>query len=216
MIIDYRTESYKRKRDEVNVNRWNGAFYYSKEITKNIIPRVKTDRNWITVNVYGLAASHSIVFIHNNAQPENYNWLSAYSDLILVCGVPSTCAKVAHLGRAVYLPLSIDTEEVEKYRTEKTREVCFAGRKAKREGVTFPEGTDFIEGVSRSMFLKLVAKYRKCFAVGRAAIEAKALGCEVLPYDLRYPDPSIWKVLDNKDAAVMLQEIIDRIDEVQK
>lgn len=200
----------------MNPNRFNGAYYYSQEIVRNIIPEIETDRNWITVNVPGIGASHSIVFVHNNMHPENYNWLSAYSDLILVCGAPETCAKVAHLGRAVYLPLSIDIQGVSKYRQEKTREVCFAGRKTKRKGVAFPQGTDFIEGVSRSMFLKLVAKYRKCYAVGRAAIEAKALGCEVLPYDERYPDPSVWKVLDNRDAAVMLQKIIDRIDEVQK
>ena len=89
--------------------RWNGAFYYSQEIVNNIIPNVKTDRNWITINVPGVACDHSVVFIHNNKTPEAYGWLSKYKDLVLVCGVPETCEKVSGLGKAVYLPLSIDT-----------------------------------------------------------------------------------------------------------
>lgn len=212
MIIDHNRIEYARIRSDVNPNRFNGAFYYSKEIVKNIIPRVETSRNWITINIPGLGCSHSIVFIHNNKRPERYDWLAAYSDLVLVCGVPETCEKVAHLGRTIYLPLSIDVKEVEKYKQPKTREVCFAGRRTKREGVEFPEGTDFIEGQDRRRFLTLLARYKKAYAVGRAALEAKALGCEVLPYDERFPDPGVWKVLDNRDAAVLLQEELNRID----
>lgn len=212
MIIDHNNIEYIGKRDAINQNRFNGAFYYSKEIVRNIIPRVKTSRNWITVNVQGLGASHSIVFIHNNKHPENYEWLAAYEDLILVCGIPETCEKVAWLGRTIYLPLSIDVAEVEKYKQPKTREICFAGRKTKRKGVRFPEETDFIEGVSREVFLTRLAKYKKAYAVGRAALEAKALGCEVLPYDERFPDPDVWTVLDNKDAAKILQEELNKAE----
>ena len=43
-------------------------------------------------------------------------------------------------------------------------------------------------------------------------IEAKVLGCEILPYDPRFPDPERWKVLDNRDAAVILQKQLDLID----
>ena len=41
---------------------------------------------------------------------------------------------------------------------------------------------------------------------------AKCLGCEVLPYDDRYPNPDVWKVLDNKDAAKILQQKLERIE----
>lgn len=212
MIIDHNNIAYVAKRDGINQNRFNGAFYYSKEIVKNIIPRVETTRSWITVNVKGLGCSHAIVFVHNNLHPENYSWLAAYSDLIMACGIPETCEKVQHLGRTIYLPLSIDVEEVQKYKQRKTREICFAGRHSKREGVRFPEGTDFIEGVNREQFLTLLGKYKKVYAVGRAALEAKALGCEVLPYDERFPDPSVWKVIDNKDAADILQKELNKIE----
>ena len=60
--------------------------------------------------------------------------------------------------------------------------------------------------------LKMMAKFRKVYAVGRTAIEAKVLGCEVLPYDPRFPRPERWKILDNKDAAGILQMQIDQID----
>lgn len=67
---------------------WNGAYYYSCEIVKNIIPRVETDRNWVTINAMGMCKDHSIVFIHNNTRPQLYDWLKDYKDLVLVCGIP--------------------------------------------------------------------------------------------------------------------------------
>ena len=68
----------------------------------------------------------------------------------------------------------------------------------------------------RELLLDELAKYKKAYAVGRCALEAKALGCEILPYDDRFPDPSIWKVLDNKEAAKILQEKLDEIDNKPK
>lgn len=212
MIIDHEHPKYREKWDRTGVNKYNGAFYYSKEIVKYIIPNVKTDRNWITVNVQGVGCDHAIVFIHNNKHPENYDWLQAYDDLVLVCGVESTMEKVAHLGKPIYLPLSVNVEYVEGFRAEKTREVAFVGRPSKRKGIQFPENTVFLEGMSRTRLLREMAKFRKVYAVGRCAIEARILGCEVLPYDPRYPDPDVWKVVDAADAAKELQKKLNEID----
>ena len=45
MIIDYNHPIYKAKRENMSgFNKYNGAYYYSKDIVKNIIPKVKTDR----------------------------------------------------------------------------------------------------------------------------------------------------------------------------
>ena len=60
--------------------------------------------------------------------------------------------------------------------------------------------------------LKEMGKYKQVYAVGRTAIEAKILGCEVLPYDPRFPDPCVWRILDNKDAAKILQDFIDEVE----
>lgn len=214
MIIDHTHPAYIQKWNRLSqAGKQNGAYYYSKEIVKNIIPNVKTDRNWITVNVQGVGCDHAIVFIHNNLHPENYEWLSKYKDLILVCGIPETVEKVAHLGKAIYLPLSIDVDEVKKYKAEKIKgSVAFAGRKSKRKDWEVPSGVDLLEGMTREQLLYAMARYETIYAVGRTAIEAKCLGCKLKAYDERFPKVSRWKVVDNKAAAKMLQEMIDEID----
>ena len=213
MIISHDHAAYRKKWQTSGVNQYNGAFYYSKEIVKNIIPNVKTNRNWITVNVHGAGCDDAIVFIHNNLHPERYEWLRKYNNLVLVCGVKETVKKVEHLGHAIYIPLSIDTEYVKQFRVEeKTKDVAFVGRRSKRRLGDLPDGIDYLQGIRRQKLLPMVAEYRSVYAVGRSAIEAVCLGCKVLPYDKRFPNPSVWKVLDNKDAARMLQRELDRID----
>ena len=209
-IIDHTHPAYANLRDLSLEHRHNGAYYYSKEIVANIIPKVRTDRNWVTINRYGAGLNHAIVFIHNNVNTEKYEWLNRYDDLILVCGIPETCPKVAHLGKTIYLPLSVDVAEVEKYKTEKKRKVAFCGRKSKAHNI--PMGTDIICNLARADFLRTMALYEKVYAVGRVAIEAKVLGCEVLPYDKRFPDPERWEVIDNSEAAYILQKKIDLLD----
>ena len=212
MIVSHKSPLYRSKWERVGENKHNGAYYYSKEIVENIIPRVNTSRNWVTINSEGECRDHSIVFIHNNLNIARYAWLQAYSDLVLVCGVPQTCDKVAHLGRPVYLPLSVDVAYVEQFRVdEKCADLAYVGRANKREGLDVGDAV-CLEGMARNDLLRSLADFQRVYAVGRCAIEARVLGCEVLPFDPRYPDPSIWKVLDNKDAAVILQKLLDEVD----
>lgn len=216
MIISHRHRKYKERWRGLKGARFNGAYYYSKEIVENIIPRVKTDRNWITVNLPGTGCDHAIVFIHNNMHPHNYDWLTRYKDLILVCGVRDTCDKVKHIGRAIYLPLSINTAEVEQYKRDPQdmSGAAFAGRASKRimKGVKLPKGIATIEGLPREGFLQRMSQYKTIYAVGRTAIEARCLGCDIGIYDERYPDPSVWQVIDNSKAAEILQAELDKID----
>ena len=212
MIISHEHQAYKAIRDRSGFGKYNGAFYYSQEIVKNIIPNVKTDRNWVTINIHDFAYDHAIVFIHNNMHPEFYDWLNKFDDLILVCGIGETCKKVKHLGKAIYLPLSVDVEYVKTFRTEQTKDTAFVGRKAKRKSVTFPQGTAYLESMPRDDLLKKMAEYKNVYAVGRTAIEAKVLGCKILPYDPRFPDPRRWRIVDNLEASQILQEKLDKID----
>lgn len=214
-IISHTARSYQQIIENKPAGKYNGAYYYSCEIVRNIIPNVKTDRSWITINVPGTATDHAIVFIHNNITPEVYNFLRLYNDLVLVCGIPETCERVKHLGVPIYLPLSIDTADVERFsvpHSQKDREAAFAGRRKKRIEAQLPEGIDFLEGIPRHRLLAEMAHYKKIYAVGRTAIEAKALGCKVMPYDPRFPDPDRWEVIDNLTAAGILQEELDKID----
>lgn len=220
MIIDHTHPLYVKKRNSMSEDgKHNGAYYYSKEIVKNIIPNVKTDRNWITIRLPEMTVhpDHSIIFIHNNRNPNYYSYLKNYKDCILVCGMPHTAENLRFFGRTIYLPLSVDVKQVEKYKVKKkTKEIAYAGRKMKLSYYNnrVPSGVDILSGMSQSKLLQEMAKYKKIYASGRTAIQAKILGCEVLPHETNYPDTSIWKVLDNRDAAKMLQKMIDEIDAI--
>ena len=212
MIIDHTHPKWINKQASYGKHRFNGAYYYSQEIVQNIIPHIKTKRNWVTVNVNGVCCDNAIVFIHSNVKTESiYKWLQRYDNLVLVCGVPETVEKVKHLGTAFYLPLSIDTEYVKQFAVpEKDRLIAFAGRVTK--DMNIPEGVPKIQGIPREDLLREMAHYRYIYAVGRTALEAKCLGCTLLPYDPRFLDVDFWQVLDNKDVIPRLQTMLDAID----
>lgn len=197
--------------------KYNGAYYYSKEIVKNIIPRVKTDRNWITIRLPEMKVhpDHSIIFIHNNRNPNYYRYLKDYKDCLLICSLKSTAENLSFYGRTIYLPLSIDVNSVEKYRVkEKTKDIAYAGRALKLNYMNnrVPKGTTILSGMPQSKLLREMAKYQTIYASGRTAMQAKVLNCKVLPHETNFPDSNFWKVLDNKDAAKILQEKISIID----
>lgn len=218
MIIDHTHPLYAEKRNKMpHGDRYNGAYYYSKEIVKNIIPLVKTDRNWITIRLPEMKEhpDHSIIFIHNNRNPNYYEYLRDYKDCILVCGLPSTAENVSFFGKSIYLPLSVDVENVKKYRVkEKTKDAAFAGRSVKLNYATssLPKNIDILTDMPQSQLLREMAKYKTIYATGRTAIQAKILGCHVESHDTRFQNADIWTVVDNKDAAKILQKLLDEID----
>ena len=212
MIIDHTHPEYLAMWDAIGDDKYNGAWYYSQEIVRNIIPKVKTRRNWVTINIPGRCYDNSIVFIHNNLHPEIYEWLKHYNNLVLVCGTVETADVMSYLAPSLYLPLSVDVKDVLNYSEPKTKGTAFAGRLSKAKEADIPEGVTKLSGMPREELLPEMSKYRRVYAVGRTAIEAKVLGCEVLPYDPRFPDPDIWQVVDNREAAAMLQEMLDERD----
>lgn len=212
--------AYCKVHHQENKGYFNGAYYYSQEIVKNIIPNVKTDRNWDTLGMRFLRTNdHSIVFIHHNLNHEKvYYWLRRCKDLVLVCSTEATYdwAKTVHGCHAVLLPLSIDTDYVSQFKTGKSKEACYAGNiwafKKPDLKKYVPEGTDFPpKNIPREELLKFIAPYKVCYAIGRSAMEAETLGCEVRNCDSRYEGVE-WPVLDNREAAVLLQEALNRID----
>lgn len=219
MIVGIHHPAYREKRAKMGFCRFNGAYYYAKEIEENIIPHVETDRNWVLLNLKGHCYDHSIVFAHQNILTNVYEWLKDYKDLVIVVGVKSSINKLKKYGKVIYLPLSINVKELDIYKKliKKDRDVAYAGRKAKLgyEGVNIPK-CDHITDVNRDQMLTQMARYHNIYAVGRTAIEAKALGCNVLPYDPRYPDPSIWQVVDNSEAADILNKKLKEIDNAKR
>ena len=220
MILDHTEPNYVKKRNSlVEGNKFNGAYYYSREIVKNIIPHVKTDRNWVTVRLADIPIpDHSIVFIHNNRNPNYYEFLRKYKDLILVCGLERTVENMQYFGKAIYLPLSIDVSYVKRFRVEeKTKEMAFAGRMikiSKMYHAPVPKECDILTNMPQHRLLQAMADYKKVYCTGRTALQAKVLGCEIGVHDPNFPDPRIWKVIDNRDAAKMLQDMLNEIDGV--
>lgn len=218
MIYNHTMGHFRRLWERLSiVNKYNGAYYYSQEICNNIIPYIKTDRNWYTVTgKLNEMRNHSIVFIHQNSNPEKYEWLRHRKDLILVCSLPQTVERLQFLGHhAIYIPLSVDVDYVKQFRVEKkTRSIAYVGRPNRLKEykcIEFPPGIPYIYGLPRPRFLAEMAKYKKVYASERAAIEAKILGCEVIPYVKELLDFD-FEVLDNADVIPMLQAEIDRID----
>lgn len=213
MIIDHNHPEYAKIRAKIPKGKYNGCWYYSNEIVDNIIPRVKTTRDWNTVG-RELSGMHDgmIVFLHDNSTPWHYDWLKKYKDLVLVCSSEYTAKSVAYSGHIILLPMSIDTEYVKQFRTEKTKDICFVGN----EWVmcnTFseiPDNVDFFSSMPREELLKEVAKYKRAYAIDRCAQEVQVLGCELLPIKTSYHCDS-FEVLDNRDAAKLLQQELDKI-----
>lgn len=218
MIIDHTHPLYVKKRNSMSKDgKYNGAYYYSREIVKNIIPHVKTDRNWITIRLPEMKVhpGHSIIFIHNNRNPNYYRYLKDYKDCLLICSLKSTADNLQFYGRTIYLPLSIDVKTVEKYKVKhKTKDIAYAGRTLKLNYMNnrVPKDTPVLSGMPQSKLLQEMAKYKTIYASGRTAMQAKVLGCEVLPHETNFPDSKFWKVLDNKDAAIILQDKLRIID----
>ena len=218
MIIDHTHPLYRAKRATMSKDgKYNGAYYYSREIVKNIIPNVKTDRNWITIRLPEMTVhpDHSIIFIHNNRNPNYYSYLKNYQDCILVCSLKSTAENLRFFGKTIHLPLSVDVKQVEQYKVKnKTKTVAYAGRKLKLAYFNnrVPKGVDILSGMPQTALLREMAKYQTIYASGRTAIQAKILGCEVLPHESNFPDSNFWKVMDNREAARLLQKMLDEID----
>lgn len=222
MNITHLSKNYQDKIAGKESKKFNGAYYYSVEIVKNIIPLVETKRPFVTINT-GKAYNHAIVFIHSNVNlKQTYEYLHKYKDLILVCGLPSTQSVMSTMfpeHKVIHLPLSVDVEEVKQYYIpfeQKPYDTCYAGRFGKFSLSGDPLAVfkvKMITNMERSELLKHMAQYKNVYAVGRVAIEAQILGSKVLNYDRRFPNNVTWPILDNKDAGKLLNEMIRDIDE---
>ena len=204
------------KDTHVGVN--NGAYWYSKELYENIVPHIKTKRDWVLINVDNQCTDGAIVFIHNNAHPETYAWLAQYKDLILVCSQIKTLKTMIEMFpnfHTILLPLSIDTDYVSKFKVKrKTKDTAYYGRIVKcPNSILHDESIDKIYDKNRDKCLTALAKYKTVYAIGRCALEGKCLNCKVIPHEGEYVNTD-FKLLDNKEVIPMLQKIINEIDMV--
>ena len=77
----------------------------------------------------------------------------------------------------------VDVKSVEKYKTlYKSKDAAFAGRLNKMTK-RLPSNIDILSGIPQSKLLVEMSRYQKIYAVGRTAIQARILGCEIGVYD---------------------------------
>lgn len=219
MNITHEHPQYLELRKKCKKGMFNGAYYYAKEIEKNIIPRVKTKREWNTVgrDLDGMH-NHMIVFLHDNSTPWNYAWLKNYEDLVLVCSSEYTANSVKYSGYTILLPMSIDTKYVKQFRTAKTKDTCLVGNIWVKQNARseIAKDTEYLGAMPREELLEELAKYKRAYAIDRCAIEAKVLNCELLPLDTRYSVDGVGNVLDNRQAAKILQRELNKLDRRKK
>lgn len=197
----------------------NGAYWYSKELLENVIPYIKTNRNWILINAEHTCYDHSIVFIHNNAHPERYEWLAPCKDLILVCSTIKTLETMIEMFphfHSIFIPLSIDINYVKQFKAKrKTKKVCYYGRLEKCPKKLMKDKSIVKLGDGeRDELLKEAGKFKTVYAIGRCALEALALGCDVKAHEGEYNCVK-FTLLDNKEIIPELQRLLNEIDKEQ-
>lgn len=213
IVINHDHPESVRLRRMLGKDRFNGAYYYSREICDYFIPNISTDRNWMTIRAGEAKADRSIIFVHDILNFERkYAYTFDLDDPLYVVSMPWNIAECEPHGKVVFLPLSVDSEYVQRFRHEKDRDTAFVGRREWRRGIDFPDGIDYIENVPREKLLSEMAHYRRVYALSRTAIEARMLGCEILPYHPRFQDPDQWQIYDSRDAAKDLQRLLDEAD----
>ena len=194
--------------------------FHPKSSGAHIIPNVQTWRPWDTLGMKFLrSADHAIVFIHHCLSWDRvYSWLDRYKDQVLVCSTRPTYEWAISRGKkAIFLPLSIDVDHVRQFQAKKTKRACYAGNrwafKREDENKNIPDYVDFPPpNLPREEMLRFIAPYKECYAIGRCALEALCLGCEIKPFYHAYPSAAYWKILSNQDAAVLLQKALDDIE----
>lgn len=195
----------------------NGAHYYAKEIEDLILPHIEADVFIVTTGgtVQPKKVPDGCVFVcHHNVMPVEVYEKFLDRGILWVCSKPSTVEKLEEVGeKAVYIPLSIDTQYVENFKTKKTKDIAFVGNfwNFKEKYLeSLPLNVHHVGGLSRERLLKEMAKYRRVIAEGRCNMEAQVLGCEVeLPdYDNPKIDVIPRKVLDSRDAISFWRQVL--------
>lgn len=212
---------YRAWRNRGIANIHNGAHYYGKEIEDFILPQIKADVFVVTAGgtLQPKKVPDNAVFVcHHNLKPQQVYKQFFERGILWVCSKPSTVEKLEAVGeKAVYIPLSIDTQYVEQFKTEKTRDIAFVGNFWKfkfRYLESLPLNVHQIGVLPRKRLLQEMAKYRRIIAEGRCNMEAQVLGCEVELPDYESLNLSVnldaipRKVLDNRDAVPLWREVL--------
>lgn len=226
IIYGTRTPKFTQWRDKQTHGKENGAYYYSKEIEENILPELGFDLSgmfFITAGAVLYSAREipdgTIVICHDNRSTKRSYGKLFGKNVIWVCSKHATVETLKGYGeRAVYVPLSIDTEYVKQFKRKKTKDTAYVGNAwaFKREYLnSLPVDIEQLSDMPRVELLKEMAKYKRVIGEGRCLMEAQILGCktEVPKYD---GHESLYvEALDNREAIKYWREALEPIAKEQ-
>lgn len=206
-VIGVNSERFKQHQASHYTN--NGGYFYGKEIEENILPHF----DYLDATVITVAASlyrpetvgRAVVVCHDNRDTLRSYILWLKKDMLFVCSKESTVKTLRDAGeRAMYVPLSIDTEYVKQFVTDKTKEVAFVGNKwgFKKDYLeSLPADIDQLSGMSREDLLREMAQYKRVIAEGRCLMEAQVLGAKTEVPQYKGGVESVFvEALDNRDT----------------
>lgn len=188
MIIGTDHPTYRFGRLRKHHGLYNGAYFYAKEIEDIILPKINHSRVTIVTAGSVIFSSHqipdrAIIVCHHNINTVGTYGRYLNRGMLWITSKKSTMKKLKDANeKAVYIPLSIDTKYVKKFRQKKTKDIAFVGNKwgFKRHYLNnLPDNIDQLYNLPREELLTEMAKYKTIIAEGRCNIEAQVLGCKV-------------------------------------
>ena len=222
IIQDHNTTEYLIAQSTLKSGKFNGAYFYSKEIVESFIPNIKTTYNWQTIN-HQTAPEHTIVFVHSNNALERYDYLLKYNDIILVCSTHNSLNQLKRKGhkKVIYVPLSIDTDYLDNFKNHNKKEGIIA---TGNQWAFTTETKNYFKNnnikhyydIPREELLTLIANAETVYAIGRTAMEAIYLGANVIQPDKEYPVEKYTTYYKQEDAIRILQEEINKYDKFYK
>ena len=226
IVLGTQSEKFTKYEASQGGHALNGAFFYAEEIENNILPAIgDVDVTIVTTGATLYKSKElpngAIVVCHDNRRPISSYRLLLRKNILWICSKHSTVDKMRGVGeKAIYIPLSIDTSYVEKFKTEKTEAAAFVGNPwgfKKRYLNLLPKDIVQLSGLEREDLLREMAKYRRVIAEGRCLMEAQVLGAETeVP---RYEDgiESVYvEALDNKDTIPYWKLALEAHADIQK
>lgn len=219
MILGTQSQKYidwRSKQDSSGRN--NGAYWYAKEIEDIILPEMSDLNVVISTVMAGMIPRweyppRPIIVCH-----DNHSTLKSYSKLLklgalFICSKQSVVDRLVAAGeKAVYIPLSIDTDYVAKYKRKKTKDIAYVGNPwgFKKEYLSnLPSNIVQLNNMSRADLLSEMSKYKRIIAEGRCYMEAKVLGAKVeLPEDDSRRITPV-DVIDSRAAIPLWREVLE-------
>jgi len=222
VIISTKSPEYIKARNALKSGKFNGAYYYAREIEEIMLPLLKTDRNVFTIHVPNIGIDNALIWAHSNIQLESvYNHWHKYKDLVFIVSQKQTYDKLICLfpnDKIIYLPLSIDFSYLDKfkYMGQRKGSVYFGNVWAERHSIfeKIPKSVNRLHDVPRKRGLEIIARAETVYACGRCYLESLYLN----PKGTIHVKPDYATddlvLIDTHEAVKLLQKELDKIENI--